>query len=512
MGSTRTITTSSRIVRSARNITVAMANSVATIVVSLVAMPFYLRFLGIEAYGLIGFYATLQAVSQVLDLGLASTMSREVARSGADERTAGRLLHTLGIVYAVVGATMALVGLVVAPWLARHWLEPGHIPVATVAHAVALMGFNLACRWPISLYHSALAGAERLALSSAVSMSVNTSAALASILVLAVVSPSIQAFFVVQAGAGLLHALVLRHLAYREVGCGDMRFDISELRRVWRFSAGMGGIAITSLAFTQLDKVLLSNLLALEEFGRYMLAVLVVSGLQAFVSPTFSTIYPRFSKLVASGELEELTRTYALGSRLLAAVLFPAALTLAFHARDLVALWTGNAAVAMQVAPLVAILSMGSALNGMMHFPYALQIAHGDTRLPLRINLVLLILLAPLTVALALSHGALGGAWSWAIVGLVYAVFGTLLTGRRILASAGMGWLMRDVGVPLVLSAAIVGGGAWTSCEFGMSILPRLAIASVAAFIAMLASVLAFASSRHAVGELLRGHARLFQA
>ena len=52
----------------ARNMAVAMANSVVVVLINLIALPFYLRFLGMEAYGLIGFYATLQTVFQVFDL------------------------------------------------------------------------------------------------------------------------------------------------------------------------------------------------------------------------------------------------------------------------------------------------------------------------------------------------------------------------------------------------------------------------------------------------------------
>ena len=43
-------------------------------------MPFYIKLLGIEAYGLVGFYVTLLAALQVLDLGISPTINREMAR------------------------------------------------------------------------------------------------------------------------------------------------------------------------------------------------------------------------------------------------------------------------------------------------------------------------------------------------------------------------------------------------------------------------------------------------
>lgn len=46
----------------------------------LLFIPVYIKLMGIEAYGLIGFYVTLQGALQILDFGLSPTMNREMAR------------------------------------------------------------------------------------------------------------------------------------------------------------------------------------------------------------------------------------------------------------------------------------------------------------------------------------------------------------------------------------------------------------------------------------------------
>ena len=50
---------------------------------TLALVPVYIKFLGIEAYGLIGFYAMLQGMLVVLDFGLGQTLNRELARYSA---------------------------------------------------------------------------------------------------------------------------------------------------------------------------------------------------------------------------------------------------------------------------------------------------------------------------------------------------------------------------------------------------------------------------------------------
>ncbi len=485
--------------RLARNMAAAMANSVVLVLINLVALPFYLRYLGMEAYGLIGFYATLQTVLQVLDLGLAPTVNREIAHNAetGQQRRSASLLRTLNLVYVAVAVMIAALVAIASPWIGAHWLQARQIPETAVAQAVALMGLNLACRWPISLYQGALLGSHRLALSSAVSMSINLAAAATAIGVIAFGPRSIQAFFIVQAAFGLLHATVLRTVARRVVGERDAPYDFGALRRVWRFSAWMGGIAITSLVFTQLDKALLSKFIDLESFGHYMLAVLLVSGLQVVTVPAFNVIYPKFTTLRARGDEATLARFYSDTSRMFAGAVFSLALALALHTTAIVTLWTGRHDVALRVAPLVALLAVGSALNGIMYFPYALQIASGRPRIPFFINVALLSLAAPTIVFLAMRQGSMGGALSWALLGVVYVIVGTLVTGRKVARFAGARWLLRDIAVPFVLALAPALAGARLAGAMDASPWVETFVASLAACIGIAAGAFYSPFARH---------------
>ncbi len=486
-----------------RNVLAGLANSIWSALIGLAVVPLYLRYLGLEAYGLIGFFATTQAVLQVLDMGLAPTVNREVARCAAegDLSRAGKLLHTLALVYWAMAFAIGLVLVVTAPALARGWIRSGQLSPGTVTQAVALMGLIVACRWPVGLYLGALMGAERMALASGLGIAMTTLANLGAVAVLAFVSPTVQAFFVWQAGAGLIQALATRQAAWRAIGRSPgLRFDRSELRRVWRFSAGMSGIAIYGLLFTQLDKVLLSKMLRLEDFGRYMLATTVAAGLYVLVTPLSNAVYPRFCALVVRGDTEQLANLYRQSTRLLASVLFPVTTLLLFSGEGLIRLWTRNDDLARAVAPLVALLAMGSALHGVMYLPYALQLAYGKTRLALRINTILLVTQVPLLVVLALSYGALGGAVAWLVLHLLYLAFGTWMTHRELLRGVGTKWLLQDVGAPLAISLALGLGGHQLLAATGWTALVRVACGVV---VAGFASVLCFVSSPGLLGMTL---------
>lgn len=441
-----------------RNLLAGLSNSVWSALVSLAVVPFYLKYLGMEAYGLIGFFVTTQALLSILDMGMTPTINREVARCSAlgNLKEAGKLLHTLAVVYWGMAGVIALLMLALAPLIAEYWLQSKQLSTQTISHAVMMMGLVVACRWPIGLYQGALIGAQRLTVSSGINMVMATIGSLGAVAVLAFVSPTIEAFFIWQACVGLVHAITIRWAAWRIIGkLNQIRFDVDKLKSVWRFTAGMSGIGLTALVFTQLDKVILSKMLGLEEFGHYMLATVVVSGLYVLISPVFNVVYPRMTALVATGDTEKLIGLYRLGTRMLASVIFPLAMVLAVFAEDLVLVWTGNPNIASSVAPVIALLAMGSALHGVMHFPYALQLAYSMTRLSLMINSILMIVLFPLIILFALTYGALGGAIAWLTLHVLYVLLGTWLTHRSLLKGVGARWLVQDVGIPLALSFGV---------------------------------------------------------
>jgi len=456
--------------RMGKNLLAGFANSIWTAVVTLAVVPLYIHYLGIESYGLVGFYATTQALFLILDLGLAPTMNREVARCSAtgSMHDARFLLRTLAVLYWGMAGCIALALSLLAPLIASHWLQTINLSPETVMHAVMLMGVAIACRWPIGLYQGTLMGAQRLAISSGINMVMISLANFGAIGILAWVSPSIQAFFLWHAGISLLHALIIRRAAWDLVGrSADANFSIQELKRVWHFSAGMSGVAIAALVLTQLDKLILSRFINLEDFGRYTLAGVVASALYVLTTPVFNAIFPYFTTLVKKSNQVQLIRYYRMGTFTFSTIIFPFACAIAYFSKDLIYVWTGNAELAAAAAPITGLLVIGTAINGVMHFPYSLQLAYGLAWLPLVISLILIILLVPLIILLVMSYGVIGGAVAWLTLNGMYLILGTWLTHRHLLKGIGLNWLLHDVCYPFIASLLVMMAGEALLTTFG---------------------------------------------
>ena len=474
-----------------RNLLAGLAHSIWTALIGLAVVPLYLRYLGLEAYGLIGFFATAQAILLLLDLGLTPTINREVARASATGRLDGarQLLHTLAFVYWGTAVLLAAAVALPSAFIANYWLRASHLSADTLTHAVMLMGLVIACRWPIALYQGVLMGMQRMTASSAIGIAMVSLASLGGVAVLAFVSRSIEALFLWQAGVAVLHVAALRWAAWRALG-GDheTRLALRPLLKVWRFSAGMGGVAAASILLAQLDKVLLSRMLGLEDFGRYTLAGVLAGALAIIVVPVFNVVYPHYATMVARGEPSALETTYLLGTRMFCVVLFPIAIGAAIYSQDLLQVWTGDAALAASVAPIAALLVLGSALNGVMHFPYALQLASGMVSLPLALSAGLAVAFVPIIIFLTSSFGARGGAAAWLVLNVIYLFVGAWLTHRRLLVGLAPRWLLRSVLLPLGIAlAAALAGSHWIGTETGWNSYARLAAAAAVGLLTMAA-------------------------
>lgn len=441
-----------------RNLAFGLTSAAWSALVGFAVVPFYLRYLGVEAYGLVGIYSSACVLVSLLDFGLAPAINREVARCKAEHniRPARELLHTLAIVYWSTAGALAVAAVLGAPLLSRGWLTTTQLPQESIRTSILLIGLVVACRWPQGLYLSALIGAEKMVIVSVIAIAMTSISSVGAVVILAWVAPRIELFFVWQAAVALLHTVILRAVTWRVIGEEPgVRFSTTALKKIWRFSASVGGIAVTALILTQVDKVVLSNLLPLSSFGEYTLATVVVSGVYLIVNPVFNVIYPRFTALVAEAAHSRLADLYRSGTWLLAVALFPLCMTIAVFANDILRVWTGNQQLADSVATVLSLLVVGAALHSVMYFPYALQLAHGYARLPLTINLILLAGAVPLMTLLTWRYGTKGAAAATVLLYAFYLFLGAWMTHRKLLKEIGWAWLLRDVCTPFAISLSI---------------------------------------------------------
>lgn len=448
-----------------KNIVANLGGNVGTGLVGLIFLPLYLRFLGVEAYGLIGVFATLLALFGILDLGLSTTLNREMARLAVQDARGQEmrdLVRTLEVPYWAAGLLIGVVVIVLSPFIAYRWVNAEHLAPTTVHASVVLMGLAVAVQWPISFYSGGLMGLQRQVLLNAVNVAMATLRGLGAALVLWRVSPTPEAFFSWQIAASVVHVGVIGVLLWRSLPpAGAPGFRPVLLRNIWRFAAGMTALTVSSTILTQLDKVILSRMLSLEMFGYYSLASVVAMTLYRLVAPVFAAAYPRITSLVALGATDQIAGLYHKSAQLVAVSVLPAAFVVALFSRELLSLWTQSPKTAEHAHVLVSILATGTAIHCLMHVPYALQLAYGWTRLSLAINFTSVLLLVPLTIILTAWYGGVGAASVWVMLNVGYLFIGLPFMHRRLLPAEKRRWYIDDVGRPLLAAAPVAVIGRW---------------------------------------------------
>jgi O-antigen/teichoic acid export membrane protein len=426
--------------------------------------PVYVKLLGPEAYGLVGFYGTVLVAMMFLDQCVSPVLTRELGRLGGRDDAAQEmrnLLRSLEVVSIVSGLAVGVAIGLAAPSIAGHWINRGTLSHGEVTNAVRLMGLVIACQWPSNLYFSGFVGLHRQDLATRLRVGIITLQWGGAALLLWQVAPSIELLLAWQAANFLVLSALMGRGLWRLLPEAPTppRFEVELLRSAWRFAVGTLAIGMTGSLLAQADKLLVSKYAPLDQFAAYSLAFTLASLISILVAqPVASALMPHFSRLMAESDQPGLAREYHRWTQLIVALALPMTGVLAAFGRPLIVLWLGGTspliASLLSVLPWVAV---GTLVNTVMIVPYVLQIAAGWTRLSVGTNVVGLAIFLPVLAVGVPIWGPLMGSWCWLALNLGNFLFEVPLVHRRLLKGEQWRWWGRDTLLPGAVAALLFG-------------------------------------------------------
>jgi O-antigen/teichoic acid export membrane protein len=447
------------------NVAANFAGNIWIALLSIIFMPVYLHYIGIESYGLIGIFTTIQAFIVLFDLGLSPTLNRELARLSALENRAQEMhdiKRTLEIPNWICAAFIALLLSALAPLIAQFWVQPKSLSIETVTQALLIIAVNIATQFLVNFYTGGLMGLQKQLLLNFINVFCATLRSVGAFLVLAFVSPTIQSFLLWQGLVVLVQVILMVFTLKYSLPDALVKgsFQTDSLRKIWRFAAGMTGLTSAGLILTQTDKIILSRMLNLETLGYYTLAVTISSmAINTIAGSISHAVYPQFSRLVSTGDETALRELYHRSCQLMSAFVFPVMIILALFSYDILLVYFGNEEIAANTYLLLSFVAVGSGLHSLMWLPTYLQLAHGWTKLSFYLNLIAIIFLIPLMVIGVYRYGAIGGAVSWVILSIFYVLVNVQIMHRRILKGEVWKWYFIDTALPFLGAIFIAGMG-----------------------------------------------------
>lgn len=419
-----------------------------------VFVPFYIKLLGIESYAVINFYTVILTIMYFADGGLSATLNREIARS-SDKLYIGRMLFTIERVYLIICSSIIMIIFSFSGLIAKNWLNSQSISHEDLSIYISLMGISVAFQLFTTLQNSGLMGLEKQVLSNSIQISSSIFRS-AIVLIPLYFYPTLLTFFIWQVSSNIIFFFITRYNLWKYIKTNiSYKFDKQVLKTVGRFAGGMMLMAIISSLNTQIDKLVISKILSLKEFGYYSLAGILSQVPVLIITPIAVAILPRMVKYSENTEKEKLIKLFHVNTFLLSVLATSGAMVLFLFTKDFVFIWTHDNLIAKTIENVTKVLLIGGVFLSFQYMPYHLAIANGHTKTNVRLGIVAIICIIPSLIFCVKQFGLIGATYTWLIMNIfAYFYLGYFIISR-FLKNEFRRWLINGTLIPLIISISI---------------------------------------------------------
>lgn len=437
-----------------KNIIASYISQAYVVMIGILVLPFYIVEMGAEAYGLVGFFAMLQSIFNLLDLGLTPTISRETAcyRAGTHSDVVFRQLYrTLNIIFLCVAFLGGSILYLKSEAIASSWLNVKTLKSSDVIFSIQVMAICIALRWMTGLYRGLVNGYEKIVWLSSYNSIIATLRFLVVFPVMWLFGSTPDIFFSYQLGVAIIEFISLLIKSNKLLPSinieqnKDLVWSLKPIKPFLKFSLS---IALTSglwVVVTQTDKLLMSKLLSLEEYGYFTLAVLVATGIKMISGPISGPIMPRMVKLEAEGKRDELIKLYINATQLIAIIAGSVSIMMVFFAKSILWVWTGDEKIVETSGPTLQLYAVGYGLIAVSAFPYYLQYALGKLKLHIIGSVLFVGILLPTLWNATQEYGMVGAGYAWIIVNTFYFIAWTAYVHNTYIPRLHLEWLTKGI-------------------------------------------------------------------
>ena len=500
-----------------KNVLANYAGQAYTTLIGIVMLPFYLEFLGAEAYGLVGFFTLLNSWLALLVAGVSPALARQVAHFKGLGELGGHnfrvILRSIELIVLGLAVATALGVWLASSWLATQWLTVKAIPLPDVAYCIVLMGVMVGLRWGVSLYAGSLGGMERQVWLNGFGILLSTVRFVVAYALLRWVTRDPAHYFEFQLIVSVLELAVVANKFYGCQPAGGRKsdpgltFSWPALRKLLPFAMGIGYTSMLWVFMTQSDKLILSHVLTLAEYGYFAVVVVIANGVLQFSAPINQAVLPRLTLLLSQGHESDMLVLYRKTTQFMVVAVASVSGVLAMFPQQILFALTGNQETAIWGAPVLTWFALGNGILVIVGMQYLLQYAHGKVRMHVINTTINAAVQVPILAFVALNYGAVEVAITWfAIRSVTFFIWPTVVH-RKFAPGLHWQWLTKDVMSPFLGAALGLGLAHWFVAGVPELMVGRFQIASIlvgAGVLVLLASGMLASDVRGALVRLVR--------
>jgi O-antigen/teichoic acid export membrane protein len=420
-----------------------------TMFIGILTLPFYLKNLGAEAYGLVGFFTMLSSIMMLLDMGFSSALIRETAKLKDKVNGLLKIKDTLRSVESMITVISLVIFIGVffsSEWIALHWLQVKELNFKVVESCIKLMGFMVALKWYVSLYSGLFLGMEQQVWLNIYKVVVATVRFGGGLILVFFISDDIFHFFLYQAFIAAVELIVLNIKVYGNLPKTDFLIpSIKSIKSIAPFALSLAYTSGIWIIYTQLDKLLLSHYIPLDKYGYFALVVTVSTAIMQFSTPLSQAILPRMTSLLSNNKEKEMLDLYRKGTQFISIMIFSIVGIISLFSFELLYLWTGNKEAATWASPILFWYAIGNGVLAIGAFQYYLQFAHGNLKYHIKMNTIFPVIALPIVFYSVMNYGAIGAAIAWFFVQLISFLIWPPFVHSKFAKGIHRDWMMKDI-------------------------------------------------------------------
>jgi O-antigen/teichoic acid export membrane protein len=450
-------------------------------VLALVMVPVYIAYLGMEPYGLIGFFSSLIILLHVFSQGITHALQREYARRDVSDEgrpTMRRLTRTFERIYMGIGLMLGLILALNAGHLSRAWVRMEHLDPRTVEWTILWLSLRIGMAFPQGVYQSVFIGTQRQVEGNVLTV-ICSLCGMALNLAIVVWTGSIVWLYAGECVYSVIYVSVLRYRAFRILPAEHDQAEVfsrADVQAIARPSAGIMWTSGIGIIIAQLDRIALSRLTGLAQLAVYNASIAGGRLLNMVYMPFLMAAYPETCQMFSRADRAALTRHLIRNATVVSILTASVTLPASFFGEDLLLEWTRQTMISEQGGRIMAIYMLGSLLLSQASVFYMLQMASGSVFFVAVFNTTALLWYPLMMYQLVRGLGAEGCAWAWLAYGLFSWLFLMVLSFRRNLErKEWLRYLQRFL-VPVMWAWGVAAAARWLA----MHVLPNMSLLRVA--------------------------------
>lgn len=423
-------------------------------------VPLYIHFLGFESYSVISFTLVIAGIMAVLDAGLTSTILREFARTDNQISYKLKTLKTLEFFLCVIIVVSVFILICSSTYISQKWINLSTIAPDYMSFLFKIVSFELGVQIMLKFYIGGLLGIEKQIKANTYQI-IWSALRNGAVLLILFFKPNLTCFFIWQLLVTLFMVFFIRSTLYRtlyrmNIIDSNVKFDITICKSIWKFAGGMLLISLVASFNTQIDKLIISKLLPVENLGYYTLASSLSMVIISLINPISIAVLPRFTALNSEGNINKISELYDKINTYVSIIVFSCFAIFFWFSKDLIWIWTNNIDIANNAFNLLPIFAFTASMLSIVTIPYNIAIANGYTKLNNIIGVVSLLITVPGYWIFIEIYGAIGAASLFCIVQTVISIIYIYIINKKFINRVEMKKMyIEQFLLPLVSSVLI---------------------------------------------------------